>query len=184
MKNSDFKIIVSDHTTSVEEWDRAQRAPRSELPKLSAEQKDTARKFGISEEECARSVLAGLYGDDRMKSRARRLGQVIQRIVGTLGKGRYRVKAVVAEMFKGRWVVSLQGEDTQVNVAIPRELGDDVVDWGFREKKEELKDRLLYSFGLDKLEAKPHRWWIPALDFGRSRRPPVMARGGKVGGRL
>ena len=148
MTNSDFEIIVSDHGTSVEEWDRAQRAPRSELPKLSAEQKDMAKKFKISEEEYARSVLAGLYGDERMKSRARRLGQLVQRVVGTLGKGPYRVKAVVAEMFKGRWVVSLRGDDTQVNVAIPRELADDVLDSYTTDDITELKRRLIAGLEL------------------------------------
>ena len=148
MRNSDFETIVSDHTTSVEEWDRAQRAPRSELPKLSAEQKDMAKQFEISEEEYARSVLAGLYGDERMKSRARRLGQVIQRMVGTLGKGPYRVRAVVAEMFKGRWVVSLRGNDTQVNVAIPRELADDVLDSYTTDGITELKRELVAGLQL------------------------------------
>jgi hypothetical protein len=154
MKNSDFEIVVSDHTTSVEEWDRAQKAPRSELPKLSAEQKDLAKKFEIPEEEYARSVLAGMYGDDRMKSRARRLGQVVQRMVGTLGKGQYRVKAVIAEMFKGRWVVSLRGDDTQVNVAIPRELADDVVDSFTTDDIAELKKKLLASLQVAEAVAK------------------------------
>jgi hypothetical protein len=148
MRNSDFEIIVSDHTTSVEEWDRAQRAPRSELPKLDGEQKDMAKKFGISEEEYARSVLAGLYGDERMKSRARRLGQVIQRMLGGLGKGPYRVTAVVAEMFKGRWVVSLRGDDTRVNVAIPRELADDVLDSYTTDDITELKRKLVAGLRL------------------------------------
>jgi hypothetical protein len=148
MKNSDFEVMVSDHSTSVEEWDRAQRAPRSELPKLSADQKDMARKFGISEEEYARSVLAGVYGDERMKSRARQLGQIIQRIAGTLGKGEYRVKAVVAEMFKSRWVVSLRGHGTQVNVAIPRELADDVLDSYTTDDITELKKKLVAGLQL------------------------------------
>ena len=148
MKDSDFEIIISDHSTSVEEWDRAQRAPRSELPKLSAEQKEMARKFRISEEEYARSVLAGQYGDERMKSRARRLGEVIQRIAGTLGKDQYRVKAVVAEMFKSRWVVSLRGHRTQVNVAIPRELADDVLDSYTTDDITELKKKLLAGLEL------------------------------------
>lgn len=148
MRNSDFEIIVTDHGTSVEEWDRAQKAPRSKLPKLSAEQRDTAKKFGISEEDYARSVLAGLYGDERMKSRARRLGQVVQRVVGMLGRGPYRVKAVVAEMFKDRWVVSLRGDDTQVNVAIPRELADDVLDSYTTDDVAELKRKLVASLPL------------------------------------
>ena len=101
MKRPDFTVRVSDFTTSIEEWDRAQRAPRSELPNLSAEQKDVARKFGITEEEYARSVLAGRYGNERMNTRARHLGKEVQRILGTFGDGRYRVVAVTAEMSRG-----------------------------------------------------------------------------------
>lgn len=143
MKENDFEISVSDHTTSVVEWDRAQLAPRSELPRLTAEQRAVARKFGISEEEYARSVLAGLYGDERMRARARRLGEEVQRMLGRLGDGHYWVKAVIAELLRGRWVVCVRARGNDVNVAIPRELADDVLDSYTTDDLRKLQEKLL-----------------------------------------
>jgi len=145
MKRPDFTVTVSDFTTSIEEWDRAQRAPRSELPNLSGEQKDVARKFGITEEEYARSVLAGRYGNERMNTRARHLGEEVQRILDTVGDGRYRVVAVTAEMFKARWVVGIEAQGRVVNVAIPRELADDVLDSYTTDDLGRLKEKLLLA---------------------------------------
>ena len=155
MKRPDFTVRVSDFTTSIEEWDRAQRAPRSELPNLSAEQKDVARKFGITEEEYARSVLAGRYGNERMNTRAQHLGEEVQRVLGTLGDGRYRVVAVTAEMFKGRWVVGIEAQGRVVNVAIPRELADDVLDSYTTDDLGKLKEKLLSA--LESTEAIERR---------------------------
>ena len=57
-----FNIFVSGSTGSVEDWQRAMNAPKSELPKLNEEQRSVARKMGMSEEEYARGVLVGQYG--------------------------------------------------------------------------------------------------------------------------
>jgi hypothetical protein len=39
MEHPQFEIIVSDSSTSANEWRRAQQAPRSKLPELNPEQK-------------------------------------------------------------------------------------------------------------------------------------------------
>jgi len=69
MGGTPFEISVSDYTSSVEEYRRAERAPKSELPVLSDDQKEVARRFKISEEEYARGVLAGIYGRERQRNR-------------------------------------------------------------------------------------------------------------------
>ncbi len=102
-----------------------------------------ARKFGITEEAYQRSVLAGLYGNERAKTRARRLGAEVQRMLDALGEEHYSVTGVKAEMFKGRWVVAVQARGHLVNVAIPRELADDVLDSHTTDDLRELKKTLL-----------------------------------------
>jgi len=148
MKSPNFKVLVSDFTSSVDEWRHAQQVPKSQLPKLNDEQREVARKFKISEEEYARGVLAGLLGQKRQEARAQNLGEVIQRMLE--GSTRHeRVIAVIADMFKGRWIVQIQTPKAAINVAVPRELADDVLDWGLREQMEELRARLLYALGRD-----------------------------------
>jgi len=154
MEHQQFEIIISDFVTSIDGWRRARQAPRSELPKLNQEQKEVARKFKISQEEYARGVLAGLYGQERMRARAQKLGEEIERILPSLGQG-YRVAAVVAEMFKGRWLIRVRTSERTVNVAVPRELGDDVLDSGVREEVERLKNCVAYGLGLETTTRDP-----------------------------
>ena len=154
MKSARFEIRVSDYSSSVEDWRRAQQAAHSELPELTAEQKDMAKKFKISEEEYARGVLAGNYGRERNVARARRLGDMVQHILDELDGGG-RVVAVGYDLDRPRWIIGIQTHEGHHNVAVPRELADDVVDWGLREKIEELRSRVAYGVGGDKAAGRP-----------------------------
>ena len=141
MKEARFDVQVPDYTSSVEEYHRAQLAPRSELPKLS-------------EEEYARGVLAGLYGRERKMARARRLGEAVQGLLEGLGDG-HRVLSVLSDVDRSRWIVAIQTPEGVRNVVIPLELADDVLDWSLREKIDELRSRLAYGLGRDKFPGKP-----------------------------
>lgn len=127
MSKPSFEIVVSDYSTSVDEWRRAHSAPKNEVPRLNDVQKDVARKFGISEEEYARSVLAGQYGRERMVDRARRIGEIIQDVLDREGTTS-RVVAVISEMFNDRWLVKVQSPEEVFGITVPRDLADDVLD--------------------------------------------------------
>ena len=150
MKGTSFEVRVPDYSSSVEEYHRALLAPRSELPKLSEEEREIARKFKISEDEYARGVLAGLYGRERKMARARRLGGAIQDILKRLGDDE-RVICVASDVDRLRWMVTIQTRGGARNVAVPFELANDVIDWNLREKIDELRSRVAYGLGRDKL---------------------------------
>jgi len=154
MKEASFEVQVPDYTSSVEEYHRAQLAPRSELPKLSEEEREIARKFKISEEEYARGVLAAVYGRERKMARARRLGEAIQEILKGLGDDD-RLLSVLSDVDRLRWIVKIQTREGVHNVAVPVELAADVIDWGLREKIDELRSRVVSGLGRDKLREKP-----------------------------
>lgn len=141
-----FDVFVSDYSSSVEEYRRAMAAPKSDLPKLTAQQKTVAKKMGISEEDYQRGVLAGRFGEKRMLQRGKGLGTVVKDLLGSIGS-EYRVEAVKAEMFNGRWLIRVAGPDRVFNVAVPRELADDVLDSGAAEEVERLKRCLLAALG-------------------------------------
>ena len=147
MGGTPFEISVSDYTSSVEEYRRAERAPKSELPVLSDDQKEVARRFKISEEEYARGVLAGIYGRERQRNRGKQLGELVQEILGELGKSG-KVVHVAYEMDRIRWVVSVRTSDKTVQVLVPRELADDLVDSRLKEYEHELKGRVANALGL------------------------------------
>ena len=141
-----FQVFVSGFSSSIEEWRRALNAPTSELPELNPEQKEVVRKFGITEEEYRRGHLAGVYGQQRMQRRAIELGKAVEEILDGFAAG-YQLKAVIAEMMKERWVVRIQTPKKIVNVAIDRELGDDVIDSNTIQDQERLEELLLSSLG-------------------------------------
>ena len=123
-----FRVELSDYSVSVDEWARAQNAPKSELPELNEAQKAVAGKFGISEEQYARSVLAKRYGMRRLRTRAVRLGEEVERILRDVSS-KSRVTRVVADLARERWVIVLQTPSRQVGIAVPREVGDDLLDF-------------------------------------------------------
>jgi hypothetical protein len=83
----DFEIVVQGYSTSVDEWARAKRAQPNELPALTHEQKAFARKFGVSTEDYARSVLAGRFGSERLNAEAVRFARLLQELVSDLKNG-------------------------------------------------------------------------------------------------
>lgn len=156
MKRACFQVEILGHPISLADWTRALAAPKSELPKLDAYQTREARKFGEAAEEYARRELAGQYGEERMRDRAERLGQAVERVLKGLGP-HYELLAIIADMFKDRWILIIKTPEGQTNVAVPRELGDDVVDWDLREKRDELREKLRYGLGLDDVAASARR---------------------------
>jgi hypothetical protein len=141
-----FEIWVSNFAISVEDYDRAQRAPKSHLPKLSAEEKAMARRFRIPEEQYARRLLAEDYGRDRQKDRGRRLGEGVQDIVTALARSG-RVVRVAFEKQRARWVVRVESSGGPVDIAIPCELADDYLDYVFPGTRDQLKGRVSEALG-------------------------------------
>jgi len=146
MSAAEFKVLVSDYTSSAEEWQRAQRAPKSELPQLTEEQRAVARGFKITEEDYARGVLAGSYGRERQRNRGKLLGEEIQRMLDQEGAGSQVVR-VAYQTDRLRWLVSVQTPGGIANVAVPRELADDVVDSGLWDQIDALRARVASALG-------------------------------------
>ena len=147
MSESSFEVFVPDYTSSVDEYRRAQSAPKAELPELTDDQKAVARGFKISEEEYARGVLAGIYGHKRQVDRGRRLGEKVQTILAELGTPD-RVARVTYQIDRLRWLVSIRTADRIVDVAVPRELADDILDSALRKQAEEFRLHVATSLGI------------------------------------
>src|SRR5208337_4686637 len=124
-----FNVFVSGVTSSVEDWQKAMNAPKTELPKLNQEQREVARKMGISEEEYARGVLVGQYGEKTQLERGRALGKRIEEILEGLGDP-YRLEALIREGVKFRWVARIETPGEPKSVAIAMDLADDIIDSG------------------------------------------------------
>jgi len=138
--------------TSAEEWKRAMSVPGSELPALSVQQKEIARKLNISEEEYARNVLAGSYGWERTRKRANDLGEAVQAAIRTLDV-RYRVSAVIRDVSRLGWVVRIESPLGEASVLLSKELADELVRPGSESGQEQLRVRVLSALKQAKLRS-------------------------------
>ena len=151
MMASQFQVFVSGVVGgSADDWARAKTAPDSELPELSEQQKDIARRMGIPEAEYARGVLVNKYSEERQRDRGKKLGDHIERILHGLGPP-YELQALAREGTKFRWIARIvTGQDVR-NVAIPFELADDVIDSGAVQDIERLKGIIFKAVGREEL---------------------------------
>lgn len=147
MSSAHFNVFISGTTSSAEDWKKAMSAPESELPELSEQQKEVARKMGIDEKEYARGVLVGKYGEVRERERGEKLGKYIEEILHGLASSYYQLEALVREGTKGRWIARILTPKQVANVAIPSELADDVVDSAASQDIERLKRLVLENIG-------------------------------------
>jgi len=154
METPKFRVEVSDYSISIDEWRRAQNAPKGELPKLDELQREVATKFGISEEKYARSVLAIQYAVRRLRTRARRLGEEVEKILLETG-AECRVTRVVADLARQRWIIVLRAPNRQVGITVSQETGDDFLDYATREATEELRTKLKSGLGTGEQGVSP-----------------------------
>jgi len=150
MAASHFNVFVSGVTSSVEDWQKAMNAPKGELPKLNEEQKEVARKMAISEEEYARGVLVGQYGEHRQRQRGEFLGSRIEEILEGLGEP-YALEALIREGVRERWVARINTPQGPKNVAIGLDLADDIIDSATVQDLERLRVLILQALGRTEL---------------------------------
>jgi hypothetical protein len=148
---SHFQVFVSGVAGgSDDDWARAEGAPDSELPQLSEQQKDIARRMEIPEAEYARGVLVNKYSEERLRDRGEKLGVQIDLLLRLLGAS-YVLQALVREGAKLRWLAIIATPEGVKKVAIPFEAADDVIDSGAVQDIERLKRIIFGALGREEL---------------------------------
>jgi len=148
-----FEVYISGTSSTAEEWKQALEADKSRLPVLDSEQKEVARRFQISEEDYARSVLAGQLSEDRHKERGKRLGEAASQVLEGLGSG-YRLDAVLRKGTDFKWLLRIENPKGFTIADIPLDVADDVIDSGAFDATEKLRVRVLESLGRTELLRK------------------------------
>lgn len=122
----DIRVIGS--STTLDEMERARLAPKSELPKLTKEQRDFIRRFGGSEEEYARSLLAGIYSKERWYQRAEAFRDAVLATLPHLAKGA-ELRQVTFDVGKRRCALEISHQGREVGCIIPMSTVDDLLDF-------------------------------------------------------
>ena len=147
----DFDVHISGSSSTEEEWSRALSAPADQLPPLSTEELETAKRYGGSGEEYRRSKLASVYAHQRLEPRGRVIGERAQEILSRWASD-CRLEAVSWQGSKMRWVLRIrEAASKTANVSIPAELADDIVDSGADQDIGRLKNLVLFGVGRGEL---------------------------------
>jgi hypothetical protein len=153
METPNFDVVISGGTVSLDHRQRAINAAKEELPDLNEEEKEIARKRGISEEEYARRVLLAHYGEDLQRERGKVFGERIQKILEGLGS-EYKLDAVIRQGTQLRWLARIEVGGKVFAVAIPMELADDIIDAGSDRDISRLRNLVFFGVGRQDLISK------------------------------
>ena len=150
-----FEIHVFGYHSSVDEARQVKNTPISELPSLSDEEREAAKKLSVPTESYQRMKLAGAYGRQRMEKKGKALGELVQRILEPLGPG-YNLEDVTWQGARVRWLLRVYAPNLNraVGVPVPFELADDVVDAGILSAVRALDDLIREGLGREETIAK------------------------------
>ncbi len=136
-------ISVHGFRTGHTDWEAVRDVPREQLPPLSPEQREVARKLHISEEDYARSALAAQLTMKKLIAKTERFAMYLLGRVKEMAP-QVSIESVLLDTLEHKFVVSLKGDGQITPVHIAEEVVDDYFDSG----SEEMGKRLNHILNL------------------------------------
>jgi hypothetical protein len=127
-----MRVIVTGWRSSNEDWLQAQQQPVQELPRLSGDQKATAAKLGISEEDYARSVYASELSRRELSAKGERFGELLQTVMRER-RPDASVHTIELRTFDGTFQIVAIAGNRDVRFRIGEELVDNLLGSGSKE---------------------------------------------------
>ncbi len=132
-----MEISVLGARVSITDWQAAQSTPSADVPPLTPEQREVARKLQIAEEDYARSAMADQRAMEKLLRKAeqfaRLLGQILKRTAPTAG-----IESVVLNTWEDRFETQLQINGHVFPVNISEDIVDDLLERGSEEAEQRL----------------------------------------------
>ncbi len=141
-----FEIHVPGFHSSVDEARQVREAPASELPPISDEEREFARKLERSDEAYQRGKLAGMYRQQRMEDRAVALGKQVEEVLANMGQ-EYRLASVTWNSSTLTWRLAIATPQGEQNVVLPSELVNDALDAQTRRELQRLRNMVWFGLG-------------------------------------
>lgn len=142
-----MEISVQGWKASPSEWEAVRRLPKAELPPLTEEQKEVARKLGVSEEDYARSALAGERTQNALLAKTETFARLLEKKLRDLGLNA-NVENVVLQILDDRFEVLLRMNGKLLPLRIKEEIVDDLLERGSAEAEERLARILNATVGV------------------------------------
>jgi len=124
-----MEIAVQGWRSSPAEWDAVRGIPEEELPSLTNEQREVARKLGIPEQDYARSVLAGRRTQDVLLQKTQALAVFVENRIAR-DHPQVRVTRVVLDVVEHRFTVELEFAGKPRILRVDEDVVDDYFDSG------------------------------------------------------
>jgi hypothetical protein len=129
---------------SVEGWranpverEAVRNIPAEQLPSLSDEQKEVARKLGVPEEAYARMALAGERTSNRLLQKTEMLARLLEKKLRALGS-QASIESVVLKTIDHQFEVVTKVDGSNIPMRINESIVDDLFESGSREADERL----------------------------------------------
>src|SRR5262249_13402033 len=142
-----MEISVQGWKASPSEWEAVRRLPKDQLPPLTEAQKEVARKLGVSEEDYARSALAGERTQNALLTKTETFAHLLEKKLRDMGSNA-TVENVVLQILDDRFEVLLRVNGKLLPLRIKEEIVDDLFESGSAEAEERLARILNATVGV------------------------------------
>jgi len=132
-----MEIAVDGWRASAADWEAVKSLPPEQVPPLSREQREVARKLGIPELDYARSALAGRRSQDALLAKGERLAGLLARMLATK-RVPADVERITLRTFDEKFEISLRFGQETVPFRIAEQLVDDLFENGSPEAEQRL----------------------------------------------
>jgi hypothetical protein len=132
-----MEIAVQGWRASAADWDAVRSVPVEQLPALSEQQREVARKLGVPEEDYARSALAGQRTQETLLHKAEALAGFLQKLVE---KNHFDVSIsrIMLDVVEHRFVIELTVNGSSKIFRVDESIVDDYFDSGSQEAEANL----------------------------------------------
>ena len=141
-----MEISVQGWRASPGDWEAVRRIPKDQLPALTEGQKEVARKLGLSEEDYARSAVAGERTQDTLLAKTETFARLLEKMIQELGL-RATVENVVLRLLEDQFEVLLSVNGAKVPLRIKEAVVNDLFESGSAEAEEKLARILKATVG-------------------------------------
>src|SRR3954452_13109407 len=132
-----MEIAVDGWRAGAAERDAVRNLRTEDLPHLTEEQRTVAKKLGISEQDYARSVVAGERNREALLAKTERLARLLDQRIAALGIDG-RINRVTLRTIQDRFDVEVQVNGKVLPLRIEETLVDDYFDNGSADSEERL----------------------------------------------
>ena len=127
-----MQISVDGWKASPSDWSAVRGIPKDQLPSLTKEQKEVARKLGISEEDYARRALAGERTQAALLAKTETFARLLDKSIHEMGFSA-SVESVVLRIIEDRFDVLLDINGTKLPLRVNEAVADELLESGSAE---------------------------------------------------